>query len=210
MHYFRYLFYLSVCVAFSVASAGAFNDFFLAIRNDNPRTVTELLLRGFDPNTHEESGQSAITLAVREDARQVVDVLLKHPQLDVNAPNRAGETALMMAALKGDLALVQRLVESGAAINQPGWNALHYAASGPEPQVVAWLIERGATLDARSPNGTTALMMAARYGNERSADLLLAKQAGADARNERGLTAADFARASGREALAQRLDSRLR
>ena len=210
MHYFRYLFYLSVCVAFSVASAGAFNDFFLAIRNDNPRTVTELLLRGFDPNTHEESGQSALTLAVREDARQVVDVLLKHPQLDVNAPNRAGETALMMAALKGDLALVQRLVESGAAINQPGWNALHYAASGPEPQVVAWLIERGATLDARSPNGTTALMMAARYGNERSADLLLAKQAGADARNERGLTAADFARASGREALAQRLDSRLR
>jgi len=210
MHYFRYLFYLSVCVAFSAASAGAFNDFFLAIRNDNPRTVTELLLRGFDPNTHEESGQSALTLAVREDARQVVDVLLKHPQLDVNAPNRAGETALMMAALKGDLALVQRLVESGAAINQPGWNALHYAASGPEPQVVAWLIERGATLDARSPNGTTALMMAARYGNERSADLLLAKQAGADARNERGLTAADFARASGREALAQRLDSRLR
>ena len=53
-------------------------------------------------------------------------------------------------------------------------------------------------------------MMAARYGNEQSAELLLAKQASTDARNERGLTAADFARAAGREALAQRLDSRLR
>ena len=210
MLYLRYVSYLALCMALFTASAGAFDDFFRAVRTDNTRTVTDLLVRGFDPNTHDESGQSALTLAVREDATQVLNVLLKHPHLDVNALNRAGETALMLAALKGDLALARRLAEHGAAINQPGWNALHYAATGPEPQVVAWLLERGAALDARSPNGTTALMMAARYGNERSAELLLAKQASADARNERGLTAADFARAAGREALAQRLDSRLR
>jgi ankyrin repeat protein len=210
MRHFRYLSYISVFVAFSSAYAGAFDDFFRAVRTDNTRTVNELLMRGFDPNTHEESGQSALTLAVREGAAQVVDVLLKHPQLDVDALNRTGETALMLAALKGDLALVRRLAERGAAINQPGWNALHYAASGPEPQVVAWLLERGAALDARSPNGTTALMMASGYGNEQSAELLLARQANLDARNERGLNAADFARAAGREALAKRLDSRLR
>ena len=210
MQYFRYLIYLVLYAAFLSATAGAFDDFFRAVRTDNTRTVTELLVRGFDPNTHEESGQSALTLAVREGAGQVVDVLLKHPQLDVNALNRAGETALMLAALKGDLALVRRLAERGAAINQPGWNALHYAASGPEPQVVGWLLERGAVLDARSPNGTTALMMASGYGNEQSADLLAAKQANLDVRNERGLSAADFARAAGRAALAERLDSRLR
>jgi ankyrin repeat protein len=206
----RYLFYLVLIIDFSLARAGAFDDFFRAVRTDNTRTVAELLTRGFDPNAQEDSGQSALTLAVREGAGQVVDLLLKHPQLDVNAFNRAGETPLMLAALKGDLALVRRLVERGAEVNQPGWNALHYAASGPEPQVVAWLLEHGAVLDARSPNGTTALMMAAGYGTERSAELLLAKQANADVRNERGLNAADFARAAGREALAQRLDSRLR
>jgi ankyrin repeat protein len=210
MRYFLYLFYLVISIAISDVNAGAFDDFFRAVRTDNTRTVNELLARGFDPNTHEESGQSALTLAVREGAAQVAGVLIKHPQLDVNAPNRAGETALMLAALKGDLALARRLAERGAAINQPGWNALHYAASGPEPQVVAWLLERGAELDARSPNGTTALMMAAGYGNQQSAELLLARQAKTDVRNERGLTAGDFARAAGREALAQRLDSRLR
>jgi hypothetical protein len=53
-------------------------------------------------------------------------------------------------------------------------------------------------------------MMAAGYGTERSAELLLARQADPSVRNSRGLTAADFARAAGREALAKRLDSRLR
>jgi len=208
MFYIRFIFYLILALGISSAIAGAFDDFFRAVRTDNARGVSELLGRGFDPNTHEESGQSALTLAVRDGSIQVIDALLRHPQTDVNAPNRAGETALMLAALQGKLGLVQRLVERGATINQPGWNALHYAATGPEPQVAAWLLEHGAALEARSPNGTTALMMAARYGHEQTVTLLLARQASTEVRNDRGMTAADFARSAGREALAQRLDSR--
>jgi ankyrin repeat protein len=210
MNHIRKAFYLIIAVSFCAASAGAFEDFFRAVRTNNAGGVNELLMRGFDPNSHDESGQSALTLAVREESRQVVEVLLNSAQLAVDAPNRFGETGLMFAALKGDLALVRRFVERGAAVNRPGWNALHYAASGPEPEVVAWLLTRGAEPDARSPNGTTALMMAARYGSEQSAELLLAKQANTEVRNERGLNAADFARAGGREALAKRLESRLR
>lgn len=208
--YFKQLVYLILFAQFSISQAGAFEDFFRAVRTDNARGVLELLQRGFDPNAHEESGQSALTLAVREDAGQVITALLTHPQLDVDAPNRAGESALMLAALKGDLALVRRLAERGAAINRAGWSALHYAATGPEPRVVEWLLEHGAAIEARSPNGTTALMMAARYGSERSALLLLERQASAELRNEQGMNAADFARSAGREALAKRLDSRSR
>jgi ankyrin repeat protein len=210
MKYFRNTLYLIVALNVSSALAGAFDDFFRAIRTNNANGVGELLVKGFDPNTHEESGQSALTLSIRESADKVTDALLSHPQLDVNALNRAGESALMLAALKGDMALVRRLVERGATINQSGWNALHYAATGPNPEVAGWLIERGAQLDALSPNGTTALMMAAGYGNEQTAELLLAKQADAQLRNQRGLSAADFARTAGRETLAKRLDSRLR
>ena len=210
MDHLKKTIYLIMATVVSVATAGAFDDFFRAVRTDNASGVSDLLARGFDPNSHEESGQSALTLAVREGAQKVTDTLLKQPQLDVNALNRTGESALMLAAIKGDLPLVRSLVERGATINQPGWNALHYAATGPNAEVAAWLIERGAQLDARSPNGTTALMMAAGYGNEQSADLLLAKRADAEPRNERGLSAADFARAGGRDALAKRLDSRLR
>jgi uncharacterized protein len=210
MFYFRLFIYLFVVTAFSLANAGAFDDFFRAVKLDDPGPVAELLQRGFDPNAHDETGQSALTLATSEGSVRVVDTLLAHPQLDVNAPNHAGETALMLAALRGRLNLVQRLLAHGALVNQAGWSPLHYAASGPDPQIVGLLLDKGAQIDARSPNGSTALMMAARYGSEQSVTLLLANKASAEARNERGLNAADFARASGRESLAKRLDSRLR
>jgi ankyrin repeat protein len=208
MKHFKSLFYLALVAWFSSAVAGAFDDFFRAVRMDNAGPVAELLQRGFDPNAHDESGQSALTLAVREGSAQVIDVLLKHPQIELNGLNHAGESALMLAALKGQLGLARRLLERGAAVHQEGWNALHYAATGPEPQVVALLLERGAVLEARSPNGSTALMMAARYGSEQSVVLLLSRQASLEARNDRGMNAADFARSAGREALAKRLDSR--
>jgi ankyrin repeat protein len=210
MKYFKKILYIIVAVWISGIYAGAFDDFFRAIRTDDAATVGQLLERGFDPNTHEESGQSALTLAVRERADHVIDALLKHPQLEVNAQNRVGETPLMLAALQGRLDLVRRLLDRGASVAQEGWTPLHYAASGPDAQVVALLLARGAAIEARSPNGTTPLMMAARYGNEQSVAVLLEHHADTQVRNDRGMNAVDFARSVGREALAKRLESRSR
>ena len=67
------------------------------------------------------------------------------------------------------------------------------------------LLERGSTVDARSPNGTTPIMLAARYGAEASVDLLLARGADPKARNDLGLAPADFARDGGRDKLSARL-----
>jgi hypothetical protein len=210
MNYFRLLSYIVVTLLVCSSWAGSFDDFFRAVRTDDARGVASLLERGFDPNARDETGQVALGLAVRERSDRVVDVLLKHPQVDVNTANSAGETALMLAALQGRLEMSQRLIERGARIGQQGWTALHYAASGPEPRVVALLLERGAPIEARSPNGTTALMMAARYGSDESVTLLLEQRASTTLRNERGMNAADFARSAGREALAKRLESRSR
>ena len=209
MHHFRFVAYFIATACFSVSQAGSFDDFFRAVRTDNASGVVSLLERGFDPNAHDESGQTALGLAVREKSDRVVEVLLRSSQLDINSRNSVGETALMLAALQGRLELSQRLIAQGASISQAGWNPLHYAATGPEPKIVALLLQRGAPIEARSPNGTTALMMAAGYGNEQSVMLLLAQHADATARNERGLNAADFARLAGRESLTKRLESRL-
>jgi ankyrin repeat protein len=209
MKYFKFVAFAIVAIGFSGAYSGSFDDFFRAVRTDNASTVEGLLQRGFDANARDESGQTALCLAVRERSDQVVDALLKHPQIDLNAQNSAGETALMFAALQGRLELASRLIARGAAISQDGWNALHYAATGPEPKVVALLLQRGAPIEARSPNGTTALMMAARYGSEQSVTLLLEHHADPTLRNDRGMNAADFARSAGRDSLAKRLESRL-
>jgi ankyrin repeat protein len=208
MFCFRFVLYLLVFIVVASARAGSFDDFFRAVKSDDAAVVGQLLQRGFDPNAHDESGQSALTLAANEGAMRVVETLLQHPQIDVNAPNHAGETALMLAALRGRMNVVQRLLAHGATIEQTGWGPLHYAATGPDPQIVRLLIDKGAKIDARSPNGTTPLMMAARYGSEQSVTLLLSSHADLNVRNERGMTAADFARAASRDALAKRLESR--
>src|SRR5580765_383823 len=112
-----------------------------------------------------------------------------------------------MAAMKGDLAAAELLLARGAKVNQPGWLALHYAATGPDAKVVQLLIDRGAEIDAASPNDTTPLMMAAQYGSEASVDLLLARGADVNRKNQKGLGAVDFAKLSGREPLIRKLQA---
>lgn len=173
--------------------AGSYEDFFKAVQFDDVRTVQSLLQRGFDPNTVNPAGHSGLMLAVREPSLKVAEVLAGWPQTKVEVRNDKDESPLMLAALKGHLALVKKLVERDADVNKTGWTALHYAASGGHTQVIDFLLENSAYIDAESPNGTTPLMMAAMYGSPESVKLLI--QAGADlnVKNMVGMTALDFA-----------------
>jgi ankyrin repeat protein len=190
---------------FTATRAGSYDDYFRAVNVDNDRTVKALLQRGFDPNAVSEAGQTGLYLAMRDESPKVALALLADARTQVDAANLAGETPLMMAALRNHLDWVQRLLERGASINRDGWTPLHYAATGADPEVAALLVQRGAALESLSPNGTTPLMMAARYGSERTVDQLLALGASLNARNDQGLTAVDFARLGGRDHLARRL-----
>ena len=205
---FKFIFYAAVLLWTSAAKAGSYDDFFVAVQRDNPGQLQALLARGFDPNTVDAEGRSGFAAALRADSLKVAHVLAAHPDFDVNAPNAAGESPLMLAAIKGDVALSRRLLDRGARLDPPGWTPLHYAASGPATELVALLLDRGAPIDAVSPNGSTPLMLAARYGAIDSAELLLARGADPRKRNQRDLAAADFAAEAGRDALAQTLRQR--
>jgi uncharacterized protein len=204
-HHFRNLLYLVIFIGVSGVKAGSYEDFFIAINRDDDRGVTKLLERGFDPNSRDPKGQTGLILALRDDSSRVAEALWKSQALDVNAQNASDETALMMAALRGHMAWMQRLVDRGAQVHKEGWSPIHYAATGPEAKAVALLIERGAPIEALSPGKDTPLMMAARYGAEDSVDLLLARGASASATNDRNLDAVDLARAAGRDFLVERL-----
>jgi uncharacterized protein len=194
-----------ICAAAGVR-AGAYEDFFKAVQLDDARTVSSLLARGFDPNSSDERGHRALYVALRDGSFGVAQALFASPELQVDAANAYGETALMMAALRGQTDWVQRLLARGARVQREGWTPLHYAASGPEPQLITLFLERGAAIDARAPNGNTALMMAAAYGAIDGADLLLARGADSKLRNAAGASAAELARRAGRDGLAERLE----
>jgi uncharacterized protein len=204
-HYFRNLFYLILAIGVSGANAGSYEDFFIAINRDDDWAVARLLERGFDPNSRDPKGQTGLILALRDDSPRVAEALWKSKALDVSVENASGENALMMAALRGQVAWMQRLLDRGAQAHKDGWSPIHYAATGQEPKTVALLLERGAPVEATSPGKDTPLMMAARYGAEGSVDLLLARGASASATNERNLNAADLALAGGRDFLLERL-----
>ena len=86
----------------------------------------------------------------------------------------------MMAAFKGHKELVRKLIARDADVNKTGWTPLHYAATSGHLEVMLILLDEHAYIDAESPNKTTPLMMAAKYGTTEAVRLLL--EAGADPR----------------------------
>ncbi|HEY8360270.1 MAG TPA: ankyrin repeat domain-containing protein [Ramlibacter sp.] len=195
------LFYLLVLLGVSFAHAGSYEDFFVAIKRDNPRAIQDLLQRGFDPNVPDPGGTPGLFTAVRDGALKAAEVLVAWPATKVEWRNAKDESPLMMAALRGHTELVRKLIARDADVNKPGWAPLHYAATGGHLEIMALLLEHHAFIDAQSPNKTTPLMMAAHYGSPAAVKLLLDAGADTSMRNELGLTAIDFAnRANRRDA----------
>lgn len=195
----------------------ALRDWFRMSELNSASGVREHLRAGQDPNALGERGQRALHWALMHESDEAFKALLAEPRTDVNALNAAGEKPLWLAALRGRLDWVQALLARGAQLErgtQPpearAWTTLHYAATAPNAEVLAWLLKQGdLDLNAGSTNGSTPLMLALGYGPLDNAALLL--KAGADAarRNDLGLSAWDFAKRSGREEALERMGIKL-
>jgi uncharacterized protein len=186
-------FMLCLCVA-PGAMADDLSDFFTVVQVDNANAVKAMIAKGVDVNARDpRSGEPALIIALREDSMSVFNVLLADPrvQLELAAPN--GNTALMMAAFKGNKPAALALLERGAAVNRKGWSPLHYAAAGGADDIASTLIGRGAALNSRAPGGLTPLMMAAREGKESVVAVLLDAGADSSLKSAEGLNAAQYA-----------------
>ncbi len=199
---------LALVPAVQAADDAALRDWFKMVELDSGPTVRARLAAGQDPNAVGEKGQPALHWALRHQSGKAVQALLDDPRTDVNLLNGQGESPLALAALRANLAWVKALVARGAAVHpEPGvlrWQALHYAASGSDGGVCAWLLDQGADINALSPNGSTPLMLAWGYGSVDAAQLLMKRGAKTELRNQQGLSAWDFAKRAGREDLAKR------
>jgi ankyrin repeat protein len=195
---------IALAAALPVHAQQVLDELIAAVTNDRAADVRRLLARGVDPDSVDPNGDPMLVLAARNGSSGAVDALLAgraRPDL----ANPRGDTAMLIAALKGNLALVRRLHTAGAKLDGPGWTPLIYAATGGHEPVVRYLLEQGARIDAASPNGTTALMMAVREHRVDIADLLLARGADPMRRNDAGLTALQYAEQGNETELAARM-----
>jgi len=201
---------LTLCASTGRAWAGSYEDFFSAIKRDDYRTVNVLLRRGFDPNTLDSQGLHGLFLALKEPSPNVAAVLIDWPKTEVETRTAQDESPLMIAALTGQYDLAVRLIDHGADVNKPGWTPLHYAATQSRLNLIQLLLEHYAYIDAESPNGTTPLMMAARYGSDETVHLLLDEGADPTLRNKLKLSAIDFAQQISRPATAEIIAAAIR
>lgn len=209
LKYVRYTIYLSVFIGYSCGVAGSYDDFFKAIRNDDPRQISQLIARGFDVNTLGPTGVHGLLMAISAPAPKVLQVLLKVPGILVEQRNGNDESALMLAAIGGMREACESLIALDADVNKTGWTPLHYAAARGHDDIVRLLVDNFAYVDAESPNLTTPLMMAAMYGSASTVATLLDAGADPSLRNVQGLGALEFAQTTGREDAAKLISKRL-
>jgi ankyrin repeat protein len=207
---FKFLLYVLMAFTVSLASAGSYEDFFSAVKRDDPKVINELLRRGFDPNTLDPSRRPGLFIALQEGSLKAAEALVDWPKTKVEWRSAKDESPLMLAALKGHKELVRKLIARDADVNKTGWTPLHYAATGGHLEIMLILLDEHAYIDAESPNKSTPLMMAAQYSTPAAVRLLL--EAGADPtlRNELGLSAIDFAQRASRSDAAELVAAAIR
>ena len=180
-----------------------------ATKFDDVKAVKSLIDKGMSPNQKDPRGMPILMVAIQENSVKTVDYLINAKGIDLNQPNISDETPLMFAALYGQFAEVKTLVnQKQVPVNRPGWTPLHYACTNGHYDIALFLLDKGAAVDALSPNETTPLMMAIRAGNIQLARLLLDRGADIRLRNQQGYSAIDAAELFNQEEIQKGLRAR--
>jgi len=150
--------------------------------------AVELLL-----SVYASAGTSPIADAAMNGDTTTLRALINRKNVDVNAAQADGATALQWAAYRNDLEMADMLIAAGADVkltNHDGVTPLWLAAENGNPEMIGKLIAAGADPNQQLPHGETPVMMAARNGNVAALKVLLEHKANVNLKeNLRGTTA---------------------
>lgn len=151
---------------FRVGWAGARTQLHKAVYQGRSAPIVELLINaGGDVNARDGHGASILRTAVRIGNRDVIDLLRSRGAHDETITPEDGERGepmtLCLAAVRDDIATIDRLLDAGAPIDAPagpdGMIPLHWAAWRGRFGALKRLVERGADIHRRNCYGGAAL-----------------------------------------------------
>lgn len=186
------------------ALAGAYEDILAAAENGRSGEVIELLRRGLDVNTTDPQGNTLLMIAARTGNLDLLDFLLRN-RANRLRKNKYGDTALMLAVMGNHIDVARRLIETGAEVAHSGWAPLHYAAYSGNEAMARLLLDHKAPLDAKAPNGQTALMLAVANGHLALVRLLIESGADTAIKDAEGRDVLSLARAKGERTMIELL-----
>lgn len=142
-----------------------------AIEWGDIRGVEKLMAKGYDPNSKIGS-KTALTYTISD--------CLHTPAGFIRHKDQADLKQKIDANVKKMTDILEVLISNGAQINElddDGKAILHYAISRfiyweARPDVVQWLLERGANPNLKNSRGETPLRLAVKNDNEQIAKLL--------------------------------------
>lgn len=201
---------------------------------DDATIVRRLLAHGADPMVHRNNGDTALSIASKNNNQAIVAVLEKHGARDETPyASLTAEDALLKAIKLDDVAKVRELLDTAADPNYretlTGVTPLLMASYYGNPGIVRMLIEKGADIDdvpwglteqrinassvpinerelmRIAARGDTALITAIRRGHTRTALLLLEQGADVLQPNHKAETPGYFAARKGNAAVMRSL-----
>ena len=133
------------------------------MQGDRP-AVRALLAKKADVNAPQADGTTALDWAVRANDLEMTELLL-NAGAKASAANQSGATPMLLAAMNGNAAILERLIQAGSDPNAPvsdtGDTALMIAARTGRVDAVKVLLDHEAKVNAKETwGGTTALMWA--------------------------------------------------
>ncbi len=158
-------------------------------------------------------GNTPLHLACYNGQGEAVRVLLENPDIDINAVNDMGVTALHMAVESANIRITEMLIKAGADIEERDNNGdtfLHMAARQKKIQLVHILVKNGIDVSAANKFGETPLICACKANEYQkpSSDivsLLLEYGAEVDTLDAAGHTALHYANAYGAPGIVAKL-----
>ncbi len=171
----------------SAASAAVRSEVADAAEQDDKSAVRALLEKKADVNAPQVDGTTALHWAVRANDLELTDMLLR-AGARVSAANQSGVAPMLLAAMNGNAAILERLLQAGAGPNTPlsqsADTALMMAARTGKVDAVRVLLDHGAQVNAKETwGGTTALMWAVSERHPEVAKLLVERGADVNAKS---------------------------